>query len=261
MPKKKNNSEEVVVHEENKLAVIIQESGLEETKGQVMLEKFSGFFDMAARLEKQAKDIVVTSPNQIAEMKMARSLRLFLREKRLEVENTRKRLKEQAIREGRAIDGIANVLKALFQPIEDYLNEQEHYVELQRKREEERWLAEKREQEEKERLKREEAERQEAIRIRKENERLQKEKKAIEEKARKEREKAEKARLEQERKAREEREALLREQREKEEKARKEREEIERQREAEKKKREEAEKRLRSMITCPNCGHKFIPGE
>ena len=63
-------------------------------------------------------------------MKLARVGRLFLMKKRTAIETVRKELKEQALREGKAIDGIANVLKALIIPIEEYLKKQEDFVVL-----------------------------------------------------------------------------------------------------------------------------------
>jgi hypothetical protein len=73
----------------------------------------------------------VTSSEQTAEMKMAREGRLFLKAKRVDIEKARKELKEQSLREGKAIDGIANVLKALIEPTEEYLEKQERFVEIQ----------------------------------------------------------------------------------------------------------------------------------
>src|SRR3990167_11427401 len=103
---------------ENQLQVIVKESGLEPTKAKYILEQFSNYFDLADEWTKKAKTIIVTSENQEADMAIARVGRLFLREKRIAIENSRKSLKEQALREGKAIDGIANVLKALIVPIE-----------------------------------------------------------------------------------------------------------------------------------------------
>jgi uncharacterized membrane protein YqiK len=117
--------------ETNQLAVIVNESGLEKSKADVLLENFSDYFKLAGEWERKAKVLEVTDASQVAEMKMAREGRLFLKEKRVALEKTRKALKEQALREGKAIDGIANVLKALIVPIEQYLDEQEHFVERQ----------------------------------------------------------------------------------------------------------------------------------
>src|SRR5688500_1953702 len=114
----------------NELIQIVESSGLEKTKADFILEKFQGHFKLAAEWEKKSKAIVVTDVNQVAEMKMAREGRLYLKKVRVEVEHARKELKEQSIREGKAIDGISNVLKALIEPIEEYLEKQEKFAEI-----------------------------------------------------------------------------------------------------------------------------------
>ena len=285
--------------EDNKLMVLVKESGLETTKAQVLLDQFSDYFKVAAEWETKAKHILVTDVSQIPDMKMARTGRLFLREKRIAIEKTRKALKEQALREGKAIDGIANVLKALIVPIEEYLEKQERFAEIKaaeererlhnealRKAEEERVAAEKKA--EAERIAKEKAEAAERERIRKENERLQREAKererAIAEeraKAAAERERKEKERLAYEasvKKEREAREAKIKAEKEKanaerrayeakvqcekeaaEKKARLERKEKERAIAEERVKAEELKAKLAAMITCPFCGKSFSP--
>lgn len=114
----------------NQLINIVEASGLEKTKSDFILQKFQDYFKIAADWEKKAKAIVITDLSQTGEMKMAREGRLFLKAKRVEVEKTRKELKEQSLREGKAIDGIANVLKALIEPTEEYLEQQEKYAEI-----------------------------------------------------------------------------------------------------------------------------------
>lgn len=115
---------------ENQLATIVDESGLDKSKADVLLQSFQDYFKIAGEWEQKAKVLVVTSEAQVAEMKMAREGRLFLKEKRVAMEKVRKSLKEQSLREGKAIDGIANVIKALIIPIEQHLDRQEHFVEL-----------------------------------------------------------------------------------------------------------------------------------
>lgn len=161
--------------QKNELQVLVDESGLEPSKAQIMLDRFSEYFQLAAEWEQKAKTIVVTGASQITEMKMARVGRLMLKEKRVELEKTRKSLKEQALREGKAIDGIANALKAVIVPIEEYLEQQEHFVEYAnaaaeeaRRIEADRLLAEKEEADRK-------AKEAEDRRVHAENLRLQKE--------------------------------------------------------------------------------------
>jgi len=126
---------DAAVEESNQLVQIVSTSGLEPTKASYILEKFTGYFAIAAEWEARAKTLVVTSPEQTTLMKMAREGRLLLKSKRVDIEKARKELKEQSLREGKAIDGIANVLKSLIEPTEEYLERQERWVEI---REEER---------------------------------------------------------------------------------------------------------------------------
>lgn len=167
---------------EGQLLVIVKESGLEGAKAQVLLDNFSAYFQIACEWETKAKAIVVTDANQVAEMKMARVGRLFLREKRIAIEKTRKSLKEQALREGKAIDGIANILKALIVPIEKHLEKQEKYVEIKEAEEAKRKQEEADKKAEEERIAKEKAEEEERERMRKENERLKEEIKEREQK-------------------------------------------------------------------------------
>lgn len=115
---------------ENQLVIAIQESGLEKTKAQVLLDNFSNYFEIASDWELKAKSLVVTSVEQRTEMKMAGEGRKFLKEKRLAVEKTRKSLKESALREGQTIDAIAKILTNLIVPIEETLGNIEKYAEI-----------------------------------------------------------------------------------------------------------------------------------
>lgn len=111
------------------LQVIAQESGLEPSKTEVLLSKFGNYFSEAKEIAQGAKDIVVTDENDITTMAVAKEKRLDLKRIRVEAEKTRKELKEQSLREGRAIDGIANVIKALIVPVEEHLEAQEKFAE------------------------------------------------------------------------------------------------------------------------------------
>jgi len=125
---KETKTAEVV--ETNEAITILDQSGLEQSKAQYILNQFQDYFKSAAELELKAKSIVVTDATQLTEMKQAREYRIALKNKRCEVENTRVKLKEQSIREGKAIDGVANVLKALIVPLEEHLEKQERFAEI-----------------------------------------------------------------------------------------------------------------------------------
>lgn len=112
----------------NQLAVIAKRSGLAENKTQTLIEQFGDSYRKAIEIAKDAGEIEVTSIEDVVGMKQARTKRLALKEIRVKVENARVRLKEQSVREGKAIDGMANIIKAIIIPAERYLAEQEQFA-------------------------------------------------------------------------------------------------------------------------------------
>lgn len=114
----------------NQLQVIAEEQGLEQNKIQSLLSNFVEYFKNAQEISKDARSIIVTNEDQVKEMADARKKRLELWKIRCQVENTRKGLKEQSLREGKAIDGMANIIKSLIFPVEEYLEKQEKFAEL-----------------------------------------------------------------------------------------------------------------------------------
>lgn len=124
------------MNDTNQLQIITNQAGLAEDKSKQLLVSFSDLFNDARQTVKFAKDIVVTDVSQVVEMEKARNTRLELKNIRVQVEKNRKDLKEQSLREGKAIDGIANVIKALIVPVEEYLENQEKFaerIEIERK--------------------------------------------------------------------------------------------------------------------------------
>lgn len=121
------NSDEVVT---NELAVIANESGLQPNKIEALLSGFGESYHMAKQIAAEAGKIVVTDETQTELMAKARKERLVLKNVRVSVESTRKSLKEQSLREGKAIDGMANIIKALIAPVEQHLEKQEKFAEV-----------------------------------------------------------------------------------------------------------------------------------
>lgn len=115
---------------ENKLVSIVKENSIDDIQSKNILSKFEGLFSQATEWEKEAKSIVVKDENDVESMEKARTVRISIKKIRTEAENTRKELKESALRYGKAVDGIANVIKALIVPLEEYLEKQEKFVEL-----------------------------------------------------------------------------------------------------------------------------------
>ncbi len=185
---------------DDKLAVIIKDSGLETTKAKEVLEQFGDYFKIADEWEKKAKMIVVKDASQTADMKMARVGRIFLRDKINDVEKFRKKLKDQYLRGGRAVDTVAHFLKDLMVPTRDYLHEQERFVQIQeaieterKKNEVERRMLEEEEAAKKAEIEQIEQERLENIRLRKAQKKLEASMKA--EREANEKENAERERL------------------------------------------------------------------
>lgn len=114
---------------EDRLAVVVSETGLQGPNAESLLLAFRPFFGKAQALVEAAAAINVTDATQVTEMKNARASRLALRAVRVEVEAARKTMKEDSLRTGRAIDGMANVLKFLIEPAENRLEEMEKFAE------------------------------------------------------------------------------------------------------------------------------------
>jgi len=119
---------------ENGLIAVVKEAGLPEAQTKMALEQFQGFFNHASKFEEEARAIEVTGVEQVDEMARARELRLELKHIRVETEKRRKVLKAQSLREGKAIDGMANIIKAIVVPLEEHLTNQEMYAENQEKK-------------------------------------------------------------------------------------------------------------------------------
>jgi len=116
---------------QNELAQLVSGMDLQKPKIDSLMQGFTGYFSEARKIVDECKDINVSDEKQVDLMKQARESRLKLKEIRVNCEKTRKELKEQSLREGRAIDGIANVIKALIVPVEEHLEKQEKFAEVQ----------------------------------------------------------------------------------------------------------------------------------
>lgn len=111
------------------LVTIAKESGLAETKVEGLLSRFGESFSSTKQALEDAKGITVTKEDDVAGMDKARTARLRLKNIRIATENTRKELKEQSLRESKAIDGMANIIKAMIIPAEEHLEKQEKFAE------------------------------------------------------------------------------------------------------------------------------------
>ena len=111
-----------------KFEFVPNDSGLELAAKNSLEIAFSGFFTEAQKWKDHAETIT--------EPKLARTARLELKSLRVAAEKTRKELKADSLRMGKAIDGANNILLSLIVPIERQLDDVE-------KQEERRIAAEK----------------------------------------------------------------------------------------------------------------------
>lgn len=109
---------------------VIESSGLEPDTTRSLKEKFLPFWEQVVSWKEKAEMLVVTDESQTAEMKMARTARLALRQVRIDADKTRKALKEDSIRYGKAVQGVYNVIDYLVRPIEEHLLKQEQFIEI-----------------------------------------------------------------------------------------------------------------------------------
>jgi hypothetical protein len=108
--------------------VLRLDEGLTPDTAQSLRAAFEDYFTAADEWRSKALSIQITRPDQFREMKLARETRLALREIRINAEKTRKALKEDSLKKGKAIDGIYNMLAYAVEPLEKHLLEQEQFI-------------------------------------------------------------------------------------------------------------------------------------
>ena len=106
-------------------------SGVEASDAEKLQKAFEPFLLRVNDWREKAMTIKVTNISQREEMAKAREARLILRDVRLNAEKTRKELKESALRYGQSIDAIARTIKTAIEPIEEHLEQQEKFAEIQ----------------------------------------------------------------------------------------------------------------------------------
>jgi hypothetical protein len=180
--------------QKNQLMQIAEKSGLPQPKAKALLEIFQQFFEVVEKWEVRAFEIVVTDETQTDIMAEAERVWKIVQRARINVEDNRIEQKRQSLMEGKAVDGMANILKLAIKPIEDHLYAQKNFVKIReealRKEREAKALKLLQEQEEKERLKKErqaEQERRDNIKMQKiieaQNKQLKKQETVIEKQA------------------------------------------------------------------------------
>lgn len=111
------------------LTAVIRDSGLQPEVAQNLQVSFAPMFSGARDIISKSKAIVVTDVGQKLETKLACEYRKALKNLRIDADKTRKSLKEDSLRRGKAIDGFYNILLDIIAPEETRLEEQEKFVE------------------------------------------------------------------------------------------------------------------------------------
>lgn len=117
--------------EQKEMLVVVQQTGLQADTAKNLQDSFAPLFRNARGILEKSRAITVTDASQKLEIKLARECRLALRSIRVEGDKTRKALKEDSLRRGKAIDGFYNILLHLTEAEEARLDEQEKFVERQ----------------------------------------------------------------------------------------------------------------------------------
>jgi hypothetical protein len=107
------NDTTTVIIPASEIEAVHTESGLTVERFTTIRAGFAGHFTELASILEAAKQVTVLKP------KAARAIRLELRALRSAADKTRKELKDNALKEGRAIDGLNKVLIAHASPVED----------------------------------------------------------------------------------------------------------------------------------------------
>lgn len=114
------------MEQKNELELYVEQNKIDNTN---ILSNFGNLYQEARQIVEEVKDIVVTDESQKDLMQKARENRLKLQKIRVNADKIKTELKAGIIRDGRAIDGINNLFKALIIPVEEKLEKQEKFAE------------------------------------------------------------------------------------------------------------------------------------
>jgi hypothetical protein len=90
---------------------------------------FGVMFDEVDKWRAKVATVIVTREDQVAEMEIARTMRLALKKIRVNADHKRKELKAETDRYGKAVQSAFNLLEFQIVPLEKHLQDQEDFVE------------------------------------------------------------------------------------------------------------------------------------
>lgn len=112
----------------------IELSGLTKDKSEILTSKFGSMIEQIEEWKQKASGLTITDASQKEEIEIAKSGYKFIKGVRIDIEKTRKALKEDSLKEGKAIDLIAKNLTEQVSPLESELEEKARFVEIQAER-------------------------------------------------------------------------------------------------------------------------------
>lgn len=111
------------------LVGILKSADISQTLSDRLITEFAPFWFQSAPILEAAGKLAVTDEAQVKEMQQARTLRLSVRQIRVDAEKKRKALKEESLRTGKAIDAVNAALLLRLEPLETRLTEMEEFAE------------------------------------------------------------------------------------------------------------------------------------
>lgn len=111
------------------VTLVVEQTGIQPDAAKGLQASFAPLFANAKSVLERSRTITVTDASQKLEIKLARECRLALKNIRVEGDKTRKSLKEESLRRGKAIDGFYNILLHLVESEEQRLEGQEKIAE------------------------------------------------------------------------------------------------------------------------------------
>ena len=107
------NEVEIIDAPETGLIAQVSDLEVDQETRIALCKSFEPLYKQASEWAEQANAINVTSVDDKEGMKASRELRLNLKGLRVDADKLHKKLKEDSLRRGRAIDGFRNIVKAL----------------------------------------------------------------------------------------------------------------------------------------------------
>lgn len=123
-------------NQSTELAIIEQlgSNGMEKTAAEQLLSSYGVPFVEAGKLIEQGRQIVVQDESDTDNMALARTTRLALRSQRIAIEKKHDELKADSLAYGKAVDLVQRVALEQIKPVEEHLQLQEKFAEVQQEK-------------------------------------------------------------------------------------------------------------------------------